>query len=74
MTATRPPLAASGDLHGHLDLFQRLLERSDREVPDARIVALANDEMTRLMVETDQGKPDRNLCSNLLRRSIMTKP
>ncbi|CRI64081.1 hypothetical protein THIOKS11720009 [Thiocapsa sp. KS1] len=42
MTATRPPLVAIGDLHGHLDLFERLLERIDLEVPDARIVTLGD--------------------------------
>jgi hypothetical protein len=38
----RAPLVAIGDLHGHLDLFERLLERIDREVPDARIVTLGD--------------------------------
>ncbi|UHD18470.1 metallophosphoesterase [Thiocapsa bogorovii] len=42
MTATGPPLVAIGDLHGHLDLFERVLERIDREAPDARIVTLGD--------------------------------
>jgi hypothetical protein len=42
MTAKRSPLVALGDLHGHPDLFERLLERIDREAPDARIVTLGD--------------------------------
>jgi hypothetical protein len=42
VTATRAPLVAIGDLHGHLDLFERLLERIDLEVPDAQIVTLGD--------------------------------
>jgi hypothetical protein len=36
------PLVAIGDLHGHLDLFERLLAHIDREVPEARIVTLGD--------------------------------
>jgi hypothetical protein len=36
------PLVAIGDLHGHLDLFERLLAHIDKEVPDARIVTLGD--------------------------------
>jgi hypothetical protein len=42
MTAARAPLVAIGDLNDHLDHFERLLERIDREVPDARIVSLGD--------------------------------
>ncbi len=40
---SRPaPLVAIGDLHGHPDLFERLLAWIDQKVPDARIVTLGD--------------------------------
>ncbi|MFB1490787.1 MULTISPECIES: metallophosphoesterase [unclassified Thiocapsa] len=40
---SRPsPLVVIGDLHGHLDLFERQLAWIDQEVPDARIVTLGD--------------------------------
>ena len=40
---SRPaPLVVIGDLHGRLDLFERLLAWIDQEVPDARIVTLGD--------------------------------
>lgn len=42
MPSTSSPLVAIGDLHGHLDLFERLLERIDSLYPQARIVTLGD--------------------------------
>jgi ADP-ribosylglycohydrolase len=36
------PLVVVGDLHGHLDLFDRLLATMDRHYPQARIVTLGD--------------------------------
>jgi hypothetical protein len=42
MTDALAPLVVIGDLHGHLDLFERLLERIDQKVPEAQIVTLGD--------------------------------
>lgn len=42
MKTDRIPLVAIADLYGHLDLFERLLERIDRLYPQARIVTLGD--------------------------------
>jgi hypothetical protein len=39
---SRAPLVVIGDLHGHLDLFERLLARIDAEFPQARVVTLGD--------------------------------
>ncbi|NCA72255.1 MAG: hypothetical protein EOM91_19725 [Sphingobacteriia bacterium] len=42
MTDPPAPLVVIGDLHVHLELFERLLERIDHEAPDAYIVTLGD--------------------------------
>ena len=42
MTNTTTPLVVFGDLHGHLDLFERLLDHIDARYPQARLVTLGD--------------------------------
>ncbi|MBP6582243.1 MAG: serine/threonine protein phosphatase [Chromatiaceae bacterium] len=42
MTTYASPLVVIGDLHGHLDLFERLLALIDAQFPQARIVTLGD--------------------------------
>ncbi len=42
MKTDRIPLVAIADLHGHLDLFERLLDRIDRLYPRARMVTVGD--------------------------------
>ena len=41
MSEPTNPLVVFGDLHGHLDLFERLLAHVDARYPQARLVTLA---------------------------------